>query len=268
MTANLVLTTRSVTAVGPRSCNPTFNRTASVRFVHHSRSAPDIPAGGFKPRGPLDDPTRVPSTRPAGEFTKKVQVERILETLEPIAVPKSDVEQYATPAGVAAEVGYLALARHDLVGRRVLDAGTGNGILAIAASLLGASSVVGVDLDPDAVDVARRNGRKVGADVTWRVMDVRALREPFDTILMTPPFGSQRKHADLPFLERGLELGRVLYTFHNAKSERFIARRIESRGGRITDRIEYSFPIPRTFRFHRKNVARIPVVLFRVEAAK
>src|SRR3989304_5707173 len=27
MTANLVLTTRSVTALGPRSCNPTFNRT-------------------------------------------------------------------------------------------------------------------------------------------------------------------------------------------------------------------------------------------------
>lgn len=38
-----------------------------------------------------------------------------------------------------------------------LDVGTGTGVLAIAASLLGFSRVTGVDIDPLAVDAARRN---------------------------------------------------------------------------------------------------------------
>ena len=42
-------------------------------------------------------------------------------------------------------------------GDRVLDVGTGSGILAIASVLAGAERVVALDIDPDAVDVARRN---------------------------------------------------------------------------------------------------------------
>jgi len=43
-------------------------------------------------------------------------------------------------------------------GARVLDVGTGTGILAIAACLLGARSAVGVDTDVNAVENARENG--------------------------------------------------------------------------------------------------------------
>lgn len=40
---------------------------------------------------------------------------------------------------------------------RVIDVGTGSGILAIGAALLGAKSVVAIDIDPTAVKVAREN---------------------------------------------------------------------------------------------------------------
>jgi ribosomal protein L11 methyltransferase len=40
-------------------------------------------------------------------------------------------------------------------GDRVLDAGVGSGILSVAASLLGAGLVVGCDVDPEAVRIAR-----------------------------------------------------------------------------------------------------------------
>lgn len=51
-----------------------------------------------------------------------------------------------------------ALCEIDVAGRSVLDVGTGTGVLAIAATRLGASRVVGCDVDPVAVSTARDNG--------------------------------------------------------------------------------------------------------------
>jgi ribosomal protein L11 methyltransferase len=56
----------------------------------------------------------------------------------------------------------MALETWVRVGDRVLDVGTGSGILAIAAAKLGAAQVIGIDLDPVAVQVARDNIRLNG----------------------------------------------------------------------------------------------------------
>ena len=60
-------------------------------------------------------------------------------------------------------------------GERVLDVGTGSGILAVAAARLGAGSVVATDIDPLAVDTARQTVRQ--NRVTDRV-DVREASIP------------------------------------------------------------------------------------------
>lgn len=54
-------------------------------------------------------------------------------------------------------------------GERLLDVGCGSGVLSIAALRLGAASAVGVDIDEDAVTVARRNAELNGVDAGFEV---------------------------------------------------------------------------------------------------
>ena len=53
----------------------------------------------------------------------------------------------------------------------VLDVGTGSGILAIAAALLGAARVLALDVDPVAVDIARQNVAVNGVEGRVQVLE-------------------------------------------------------------------------------------------------
>ena len=55
-----------------------------------------------------------------------------------------------------------ALGELDLSGKRVLDVGTGSGVLAMAAAKLGAAETLGVDIDPITIPIARDNARDNG----------------------------------------------------------------------------------------------------------
>ena len=63
----------------------------------------------------------------------------------------------------------------DVFGRRVIDVGTGSGVLAIAAARLGAAHVTAVDNDPDALQNARdnivRNFPTNGETQSWRSLE-------------------------------------------------------------------------------------------------
>ncbi len=67
----------------------------------------------------------------------------------------------------------------------LLDLGTGSGILAMAASLLGAGRILALDIDPDAVDVARENLALNGMSdsVECGTVPLESLSENFDIIL-------------------------------------------------------------------------------------
>jgi ribosomal protein L11 methyltransferase len=68
-----------------------------------------------------------------------------------------------------------ALQQLDLRSRRVLDIGTGSGVLALAAARLGAACVLALDVDPDALENARVNAELNGGprNVEFRLADFR-----------------------------------------------------------------------------------------------
>lgn len=76
-----------------------------------------------------------------------------------------------------------SLAELDLDGRSVLDVGTGTGLLAIAAVRRGAGRVVGVDVDPDAVEVAAANVAANDVPVELAVGSVDAAPGAFDVVV-------------------------------------------------------------------------------------
>ena len=67
---------------------------------------------------------------------------------------------FGTGEHESTRLALLALDQDPPEGLRVLDAGTGSGILALAAAALGARSVVGFDTDAQAVVIARENVRR------------------------------------------------------------------------------------------------------------
>jgi len=74
------------------------------------------------------------------------------------------------------------LTQFDCRGLSVLDYGCGSGILAIAAARLGAASVLGVDIDPNALTAAKSNAASNSVDLQLR-HSAQALTETFDIVV-------------------------------------------------------------------------------------
>jgi putative methylase len=195
---------------------------------------------------------------------KQKELEIALERLKKSDSPEPSLEQYQTTAVIAAEILYNALGNGDIDGKSVIDLGCGNGIFSIGASLLGARLVTAVDMDRKAIELARTNAETAGCNIEFICEDVEKMQGKFDTCIQNPPFGSQARHADMPFLKKAIGLGEVVYTIHNSKTDDFVEKEIGRLGGKIDLRKQYDFEIRHTFDFHTKERAYFKVTLFRV----
>lgn len=201
------------------------------------------------------------------EVRTKRELEIVLQQLEGYRNPKPDLEQCPTPAKLAAAMIHMAYMLGDLEGRSVADLGCGNGILAIGSVLYGASRAVGIDADPEAIEVARVNADRLGLSdrVSFITMDVRDFSERVDTILQNPPFGTKRRHMDTIFLDVALRVSKVTYSLHIAGNSEFLRKFALERGASLTHSEKWPFPLERVFPYHRKKLVRIPVEILRFE---
>jgi putative methylase len=85
-------------------------------------------------------------------------------------------------------------------------------------------------------------------------------------VLQNPPFGVKRKGADVPFIKKALEVGKIIYTLHksNEKNRKFIKNKILNEGGEISAVFQMNLIIPKLFNFHHKKKHIVKVDLYRV----
>lgn len=154
-------------------------------------------------------------------------------------------------------------AHRDLQGTTI-DLGTGTGRLAIGAAIMGSTRVVGVDVDEQAISIAKQNARVSGVKIEWVVADIAQVSGKYDTVIMNPPYGTRAPHADLRFLERGFELAPVAYSIHKSSTRNYLKETISSRNRTISEMRSMTLRIPHLFPFHRKKWEEVEVDLYRI----
>ncbi len=202
----------------------------------------------------------------------KRALERRLANVEGFREPRLDLEQYPTPADLAAHLVHLADLQGDVAGLTVVDLGTGTGVLALGAATRDPERVLALDVDAGALVVARENERRVepGVAVDWLLGD--ATRPPLcpdgdATVLMNPPFGAQRgsEGADRAFLETAAELAGVSYSVHNEGSREFVEAFAEDHRGTVTHAFRATLPLGRQYDHQTQERTEIDAEVFRIE---
>ena len=115
-----------------------------------------------------------------------------LEVGPGVLIPRPETEELAQ---------LLLAALRGAASPRILDVGTGSGCLAVAlAHYLPRADVTGLDVSPEALAIARRNGARYGERVRWWRADIFGelpAAAPFDVIVSNPPYVPQREAAEM-----------------------------------------------------------------------
>ncbi|KAE9448693.1 hypothetical protein C3L33_19430, partial [Rhododendron williamsianum] len=199
---------------------------------------------------------------------KLKQLESLLGTLQQFSNPKYvllllqiDLEQYPTGPHIASRMLYtFSFGNH--LGREFIwgcdqqgsgRLGCGCGTLGLAASLLDAEYVVGLDIDAQSIEIATANAEDLELEMDFVQCDLRNLgwRGPIvDTVVMNPPFGTRKKGADMDFLCAALKhVKRTALRDYNAKSAEVLC--------------ELRFDVPQLYKFHKKKEVDVAVDLWR-----
>jgi len=197
---------------------------------------------------------------------KQKDLEIILQKVPTYERPNPFIEQYMTPANIAADIIFTAFQFDDILDKKVVDLGCGTGIFAFGAKIVNAKEVIGIDIDEEAVKIAISYSKEINEEVEFITKDVKDVDIKCDTVLTNPPFGAQKSNrwADRAFIEKGFEISKVIYSLHLTKTIPFIEKLVSALDGEISYKKEYLFPIKHTYFFHKKKAENVDITLLRV----
>jgi putative methylase len=198
---------------------------------------------------------------------KKKKLEILLQKVPLQEKPIPNLEQYMTPANIAADIIFIAHQFGDIEDKNVIDLGCGTGIFAVGALLTGAEKVTGIDVEKNSINLARKYAQDNNLNIEYLIQDVENVTLGCHTVIMNPPFGAQKSNikADRKFIEKGFEIAKVIYSLHLSKTIPFIKKMISSLGGSIDYSKDYIFPIPKIFDFHEEKTKNYEVTLIRIK---
>jgi ribosomal protein L11 methyltransferase len=125
--------------------------------------------------------------------------------------------------------------------RTILDFGSGSGVLSLVAVRAGASRAVGIDVDPIAVEAARRNARLNGSERQSRYSRASLARisSRFDVVVANVDGATLQKNA-ASLSARVAMNGNVVLTGFLRADVRDVARPFRALGFRIAERVNES----------------------------
>lgn len=167
------------------------------------------------------------------------------ETYEPEAIilTLDPGMAFGTGTHQTTQLCLMALEKYIKLGNRVLDVGTGSGILAIAAVKLGASEVVALDTDRQAVKAVIENGEMNGvaasiAAYQGTLASVAPQRRSWDLVLvniLAPVIIELFEQNNL--MDYAAENGRLILSGIITEQIAEIDRVVDAVGGQITERM-------------------------------
>ena len=197
---------------------------------------------------------------------KQKDFEIILQKVPTYERPNPFIEQYMTPANIAADIIFTAFQFGDIQDKKVVDLGCGTGIFSFGSKLANAKEVIGIDIDERCIKIAKNFAEKNNEDIQYVTKDIKDVDIKCDTVIMNPPFGAQKSNrwADRRFIEKAFEISKVIYSLHLSKTIPFIEKLVTALNGEINFKKQYVFPIKHTYFFHKKKNENIDTTLLRV----
>ncbi|XP_048245521.1 rRNA N6-adenosine-methyltransferase METTL5-like [Haliotis rufescens] len=205
---------------------------------------------------------------------KLKELESHLQDVDVFEKPKVVLEQYPTTPHIAGCMLHTIHTRYDdIEDKLIADLGVGCGVLSIGAVMLGAGSVVGIDVDDDALQVCQQNVEEFEIDNLDLIQqDIRSLtkntcnlHKKFDTVIMNPPFGTKHNAGiDMEFLRAGLDLSTsAVYSLHKTSTREHITKKASDWNVDMEVVAELRFDLVNTLKFHKKKSVDIEVDFIR-----
>jgi putative methylase len=205
---------------------------------------------------------------------RKKDMEILLQKLPQNPSPNAHLEQYQTPANIAADILFTAYQEENITDKTILDQGCGTGVFSIGAKLLGAQRVIGIDIDSNELAIGIGYADQLNIEIEFIEQDIslydlkEVCGERVDTVIQNPPFGAQKsaRGIDRIFLKSAIERGKIIYSLHLSKTCEFIELLTKKLGGEVCWTKEYEFPIKHQFMFHNKEIKKYLVTLFKINS--
>jgi len=197
-----------------------------------------------------------------------IEISNFVKKIDTFVNPKINLEQYSLPNDLIAFI--LILAQNDLYRRNIVDFGCGTGRFSLPISKYFSNRVLGVDSDPHVINQLQVSIKSLKTRIEILNSFIEFL-EPsnwssiFQTTIMNPPFGTQRRGIDQVFLRKALKFSEVVLSIHKANTE---SRRVWERIARLhSKKLEIlatvDFSLEKTFFFHRNEKHKVKVDIIR-----